>query len=94
MLSIVRLIELILNTYFFLILAQVIMSWVAPGGYNPMLYLLAQVVEPVLGPFRKLIPTIGGLDLSPLFAILAIQFVLRVLPVGQLMRGLVCSSGV
>ena len=90
-LSIVRLIQLTLNIFFFLIIAQVIVSLVAQGQYNPMLYLLAQVVEPVLRPFRRLIPPIAGFDLSPLFAILAIQVLIRLLPGAQLMGGMECG---
>jgi YggT family protein len=91
-LSIIRLARLTLNIFFFLIIAQVIVSWVAAGQYNPMLYLLAQVVEPVLRPFRRLIPPIARFDLSPLFAILAIQVLIRLLPGQQLMSGMVCSN--
>lgn len=91
-LSLIRLVRLTLNIYFFLILAQVIISWVAQGQYNPMFYLLSQVVEPVLRPFRRLIPPIAGFDLSPLFAILAIQVCLRLLSGAPLMRGMICSN--
>ena len=91
-LSLIRLARLTLNVYFFLIIAQVIISWVAAGQYNPMFVLLNQVVDPVLRPFRKLIPPIAGVDLSPLFAILAIQVFLRLLSGGPLMRGMICSN--
>ncbi len=91
-LSLIRLARLTLNVYFFLIIAQVIISWVAAGQYNPMFVLLNQVVDPVLRPFRKLIPTIAGVDLSPLFAILAIQVFLRLLSGAPLMRGMICSN--
>lgn len=91
-LSVIRLVRLTLNIYFFLILAQVIISWVARGQYNPMFYLLSQVVEPVLSPFRRLIPPIANIDLSPLFAILAIQVLLRLLSGAPLMRGMICAN--
>ena len=91
-LSLIRLARLTLNVYFFLIIAQVIISWVAAGQYNPMFVLLNQVVDPVLRPFRKLIPPIAGVDLSPLFAILAIQVFLRLLSGAPLMRGMICSN--
>jgi len=91
-LSVIRLVRLTLNIFFFLILAQVIISWVAAGQYNPMFHLLSQVVEPVLRPFRRLIPPIAGFDLSPLFAILAIQVFLRLLSGRQLMSGMICSN--
>lgn len=91
-LSVIRLARLTLNIYFFLIIAQVIISWVAAGQYNPMFALLSQVVEPALRPIRRLIPPIAGVDLSPLFAIIAIQVFLLLLSGRQLMSGMICSS--
>lgn len=91
-LSVIRLARLTLNIFFFLIIAQVIISWVAAGQYNPMFVLLSQVVDPVLRPFRRLIPPIAGVDLSPLFAIIAIQVFLRLLSGRPLMSGMLCSN--
>ncbi len=91
-LSVIRLARLTLNIYFFLIIAQVIISWVAAGQYNPMFALLSQVVEPALRPIRRLIPPIAGVDLSPLFAIIAIQVFLLLLSGRQLMSGMICSN--
>jgi len=91
-LSIARLVELLLNIYFWLILAHVVASWISPGQYNPMLHLLSQIVEPVLLPFRKLIPPIAGLDLSPILLILATQFLIRLIPTRQLLGDLVCGA--
>ena len=54
-----------------------LLSWVVPAGYNPVMALLGAVCEPVLRPIRRLIPPIGGLDLSVLWALLAIGVVLR-----------------
>ncbi len=57
-----------------------ILSWVVPAGYNPAMALLSTVVEPVLRPFRRIIPPIANFDLSVLWASLAIGVLLRVLP--------------
>ena len=57
-----------------------ILSWVIPAGYNPAMALLGTVVEPVLRPFRRVIPPIANFDLSVLWASLAIGVLLRVLP--------------
>jgi YggT family protein len=59
--------------YFVAILASIILSWIAPGSYNPSIILLHQITEPVMKPFRKIIPSMGGLDLSPIFVFLAIN---------------------
>ncbi len=62
-----------LNLMFFVILIRIILSWVAPGNYNPITALLNTLAEPILRPFRRLIPAIGGLDISPIFAIVLLQ---------------------
>jgi YggT family protein len=64
---------MLINIYFFAILASIILSWVAPGSYNPVILLLHQLTEPVMSPFRKIIPPMGGLDLSPIFVFLLIN---------------------
>lgn len=59
-----------------------LLSWVVPGGYNPTMALLGTICEPVLRPFRRLIPPIGALDLSALWAMLALGVLLRLLHLG------------
>lgn len=59
-----------------------LLSWVVPAGYNPAMAVLATVCEPVLRPFRRLIPPIGSLDLSALWALLALGVLLRLLHLG------------
>jgi YggT family protein len=62
-----------LNLFFFVILIKVILSWVAPQNYNPITALLHTMAEPVLRPFRRVIPAIGGIDISPIFAIIFLK---------------------
>jgi YggT family protein len=91
--ALVRLLQLSLRIYLFVVLIYVILSWVAPGGsYNPAANLLASLVEPVLAPVRRLVPTIGGLDLSALFVLIGIQALSMLLPIGRVMSGIVCTS--
>jgi YggT family protein len=71
--SVFELIILSLNLFFFAILIRVILSWVAPHNYNPITALLTTLSEPILRPFRRTIPPIGGLDISPVFALILIQ---------------------
>jgi YggT family protein len=59
------------------IFVYALLSWVVPAGYNPVMSLLGAVCEPVLRPIRRLIPQIGGLDLSALWALLVLGVVLR-----------------
>jgi YggT family protein len=76
----VELVQALLRTYFYAILLYALLSMIAPGGYSPLQSVLASVCEPVLRPFRRLIPPIAGIDLSPLWAVIAIQAILLLLP--------------
>lgn len=69
----------LLWTYFYAIVLYALLSLIAPGGYSPMQSVLATVCEPVLRPFRRLIPSVAGLDLSPLWVCIAIQAILILL---------------
>ena len=69
----------VLWTYCYAILIYWLLSFIAPGGYSPLQSVLTSVCEPVLRPFRRLIPSVAGLDLSPLWATIAIQALLILL---------------
>ena len=71
--SIADLVSLCLSVFLIAILIQVILSWVNPGFYNPVIGIVNTLATPVLRPIQKLIPPVGGIDLSPLFAILMIM---------------------
>lgn len=59
---------------FIIMLIMAVMSWVVQG-YNPTLMVLHQLTEPFLRPIRKVIPSLGGLDLSMLFAFLILNVI-------------------
>lgn len=71
--AIMELAILSLNMFFFVVLIKIILSWVAPQNYNPVTTMLNTLAEPVLRPFRRLIPPLGGLDISPIFSIVLLQ---------------------
>jgi YggT family protein len=73
--SVLGVVGLLVNIYFFALLAMIILSWVAPGGSHPALLLLYQITEPVMAPFRKVLPPMGGLDLSPILVFIVINVV-------------------
>jgi len=79
LLAATKLLLAVLWLYFFLILAMVILSWVGGRFRHPIVPLVFQLTIPVLRPFQKLIPPIGGIDLSPLFAMIAIRFLILLL---------------
>lgn len=73
--SVAELVSLAFNIFIFSIIIQALLSWVNPGTYNPVAGLLYSLNAPLLRPFSRLLPPISGIDLSPLFAILALQVV-------------------
>lgn len=68
--AIVKLIVLSINLFVYAIFIRIILSWVSPGAYNPATAIITTLTEPVLRPFRRLIPSMGGFDISPIFAII------------------------
>ncbi|GAA6144703.1 YggT family protein [Thalassolituus maritimus] len=83
----VGILKLLFSIYFWGMLIVVIASWVAPGSYNPALILINQLLEPLIRPIRKILPDMGGLDLSPLVVMLGIQLaeVLVLYPLKQVL---------
>ncbi|MBB3241382.1 YggT family protein [Pseudomonas sp. Tn43] len=71
--ALIAVFSLFLSVLFYAMIISVILSWVAPGSHNPGAELVQQITEPVLAPFRRIIPNLGGLDISPIFAFIAIQ---------------------
>jgi YggT family protein len=82
--SVVGLLSFILNIYFWAMMISIIASFIAPYSGHPALVLVRQLTEPVMEPFRRLLPSMGGLDLSPIFVFLALQIIrmLFIDPVG------------
>lgn len=89
-LAVLNVAKLALNVFSGSIIIYVVLSWVNPGGYNPAVAVVTTIVEPVLAPFRRLIPQIGGLDLSPLFALILIQALSMLIPTGRILAGMLC----
>jgi YggT family protein len=73
--AIATILKLVLDAYFWILIARAILSWVNPDRHNPIVRFLYRVTEPVLRPIRQRLPTYQmGLDLSPLVVMLAIYF--------------------
>jgi len=86
-LSLLQIVLGLLQLYTWVIVVRALISWVSPDPYNPIVRTLVVITEPLLRPLRRLVPPgkLGGVDLSPLLAILLVQFV---------RTGLVYSLGV
>lgn len=69
-----KILDMALTIYFWIIVIRALISWVNPDPYNPIVRFLYQVTEPVLYRVRKVVPYMGGLDLSPLIVIFIIYF--------------------
>jgi YggT family protein len=74
--AVLRIIVGVIQLYFVVILAHVVISWISPGHWNPLISVLHSLADPVLRPLRRLLPPIGGLDLSPLFVLIGLQALL------------------
>tara|TARA_B110000503_G_scaffold85373_1_gene129821 strand:+ start:59404 stop:59991 length:588 start_codon:yes stop_codon:yes gene_type:complete len=66
-------VALLVQMYFFALLAMIILSWVAQGSRHPAIFLLYQITEPLMAPVRKILPPMGGLDFSPILAFILIN---------------------
>jgi len=64
---------------YLLIIARIAVSWIGLNPWNPIVHWLRVIVDPILRPFRRILPTFGGIDFSPLLAILVIFFLARVI---------------
>ncbi|MGY2460872.1 YggT family protein [Vreelandella sulfidaeris] len=75
----------ILKIYFFALIVMIILSWVAPNASHPGALLVMQLVEPIMAPVRRVIPSLGMIDLSPIVVFIAINLI-DGLVVGSLIR--------
>lgn len=71
--SIIGVTALFLKIFFYALIISVILSWVAPGSHNPGAELVNQICEPALAPFRRILPNLGGLDISPILAFMVLK---------------------
>jgi YggT family protein len=55
------------------VLLYALLRWFSGGGYNPAAQILGRLVEPLLAPIRRVVPPLGGLDLSALFLMIGLQ---------------------
>jgi YggT family protein len=70
----------LLDAYTIVILAGVILSWTGLPPDNPLVRITRMLTEPVLGPIRRVLPAVGGIDFSPMVLLVLISFLRRFLP--------------
>lgn len=77
MLSLSLVVIYVCQVMIWLIIARCILSFVRHDPYQPIIRFIYDVTEPVMAPFRRLLPTAGGLDFSPILAVLFIQYIVQ-----------------
>ena len=68
-----------LEVYTWILIARVLMSWFNPSPNNPLVQFVLRLTEPVLAPIRRVLPAMGGLDLSPILVFIALMFLKRLI---------------
>ncbi|MGV8843006.1 MAG: YggT family protein [Pseudomonas sp.] len=73
--ALIGVVALFVKIFFFALIISVILSWVAQGSQNPAVELINQICEPLLKPIRGILPSMGGLDLSPIVAFVVLNLI-------------------
>ena len=73
LISLIEVLNTSLTIFFFSVIGAVILSWEAPNSPHPMLQIIEEISSKLLAPIRKFIPSAGGLDFSPIFALILIR---------------------
>lgn len=73
--ALIKLIVMLIKLFAYAIFVRIILSWIAPQQYNPVSEIIGAITEPLLAPARRVVPPIGGLDISPMIVMIALFFV-------------------
>lgn len=84
----VQFINLLFQVLIFAIVARALLSWFNLGPSHPIVRILYDLTEPILSPLRRVIPTIGMIDITPIAAIILLEFVRTILLSLVFQRGL------
>ena len=76
--SLIVLISYLFNALTLIVIARALLSWFDPGMRSSIGKILVDITEPLLGPIRRMIPSAGGLDFSPIVLIILLQLVQRI----------------
>ncbi len=74
-----ELLQLAVYVFMVAVIIRVVLSWVAPRSYHPAIGIVNSLSEPLMGPARRLLPPIAGLDLSPILVFIALGLALRLI---------------
>jgi len=73
--SIIQVVNIVFEVLIWLVIVRCILSFVRHNPYQPLIRFVYDVTEPIMAPFRKLIPAAGGLDFSPIVVLLVLSLV-------------------
>ena len=71
--ALAQLLQMVFQVYTLILIVRVLITWVNPDPFNPVVQFLSKVTDPVLDPLRRVIPPIGPIDISPIVALLLLQ---------------------
>ena len=81
--ALAQLLQMVFQAYTLILVVRVLITWVNPDPFNPVVQFLSRVTDPVLEPLRRVIPPLGPIDISPVIALLLLQalqhFIVRTL---------------
>lgn len=85
-LAFAELLNQLINIFFYAVIALTILSWISPLVHSPLIEILVLICEPLIKPIRGLLPSISGLDFSPLILIVSLKLLtmLLVQPLAQI----------
>ena len=81
MAAVAQVCNVVISLAMFLIIVRAILSWFSPDPYNPLVRILTSSTDPLLRPVQRYVPALGGIDWSPLVALLVLMFLQRFLVV-------------
>ena len=76
--TLISIINTAFEVYLYIVIARVLISWVPRNPSHAVIRFLYEVTEPLLAPCRRLIPPLGGIDFSPIIAVMAVEFLRRI----------------
>ena len=73
LLAAVEILRKVIYIYFVMIIVHVLLQWLNPGAYSPIIMMLHELCSPLLSRIRRVVPPLAGLDFSPLVALIGLQ---------------------
>lgn len=73
MISLERIVYIVFQVMIWLVAIRCILSFIKHDPYQPIIRFIYEATEPIMGPFRRLMPTAGGIDFSPMVVFFVLQ---------------------